>query len=110
MGQPRDMPPAMQLAARLSHLVFYGLMLALPLIGWAMLSAADYPVIAGGIHLPSIAPVDPGLHATLWKAHRFLALLFFALILLHLAAGLYHALVRKDGVYEAMAPVSGTDR
>ena len=105
---PRDMPPAMRLAAHLSHVVFYALMFALPLIGWAMLSAADYPVLVGGIHLPPIAPVDPGLHATLWKAHQFLALLFFALILLHLAAGLYHALVRRDGVYEAMSPVSLT--
>jgi cytochrome b561 len=29
---------------------------------------------------------------------------FFALILLHLAAALFHALVRRDGVFEAMAP------
>lgn len=101
---PASMPPAMQLAARLSHVVFYALMLALPLIGWAMLSAADYPVIVAGQVLPRIVPVDPGLHSMLWNAHRFLALLFFALILLHLAAALMHALVRKDGVFEAMAP------
>jgi cytochrome b561 len=31
---------------------------------------------------------------------------FFALILLHVAAGLFHALVRRDGVFDAMAPVS----
>ena len=30
----------------------------------------------------------------------------FALILLHLAAALFHALVRRDGVFDAMAPVS----
>jgi cytochrome b561 len=27
------------------------------------------------------------------------------LILLHVAAALFHALVRRDGVFEAMAPV-----
>jgi cytochrome b561 len=32
------------LAAKLSHLVLYALMAAMPLIGWAMLSAAGYPV------------------------------------------------------------------
>jgi cytochrome b561 len=31
---------------------------------------------------------------------------FFALILLHVAAALFHALVRRDGVFETMVPVS----
>jgi len=30
---------------------------------------------------------------------------FFALILLHVAAALFHALIRRDGVFQAMAPV-----
>jgi cytochrome b561 len=102
---PPDMSPIMKLAAHLSHVILYALMIALPLIGWAMLSAADYPVIVLGMRLPAIAPVDAGLHSILWKAHQFLALSFFALILLHLAAGLLHALVRRDGVYEAMSPL-----
>lgn len=101
---PRDMPEPMKLAARLSHVAFYVLMIAMPLIGWAMLSAADYPVVVAGFHLPAIVAPDASLHSTLWNAHRFLAFAFFALILLHLAAALFHALVRRDGVYEAMAP------
>ena len=103
---PADLPEAMKLAAHLSHVVFYVLMIALPLIGWAMLSAADYPVIVAGLRLPPIVPVDPGLHSVLWNAHKVLALCFFALIMLHLAAALFHALVRRDGVFEAMASVS----
>ena len=31
-------------------------------------------------------------------------LVFFALILMHLAAGLFHALIRRDGVFDAMGP------
>jgi cytochrome b561 len=100
---PRDMPPAMKLAAQLSHVAFYALMVALPLIGWAMLSAADYPVVVLGLRLPGILPPSPGMHTVLWNAHQFLALCFFALILLHFAAALFHALVRRDGVFEAMA-------
>lgn len=102
---PRDMPEPMQLAAKLSHLAFYALMFAMPLLGWAMLSAADYPVIVAGIRLPAILPPNAGLHSLLWEAHKLLALCFFALILVHIAAALFHALVRRDGVYEAMAPV-----
>ncbi len=40
-----------------------------------------------------VAPSD-ALHALLWNAHRYLALLFFAVVLLHLAAALFHGLVR----------------
>lgn len=100
---PADMPPVMRAAAQLSHLAFYALMIALPLIGWGMLSAADYPVLVLGWHLPAIVAPSPALHTLLWDAHRALALCFFALILLHFAAALFHAWVRRDGVFEAMA-------
>ena len=93
----------MKLAAQLSHYAFYALMIAMPLIGWGMLSAAAYPVSSfGGVTLPAILPQSDGLHTLLWNAHRLLAFAFFALILLHIAAALFHALVRRDGVFEAM--------
>jgi cytochrome b561 len=103
---PADLPEPMKLAAYLSHYVLYGLMIAMPLIGWGMLSAADYPVVLfGGLHLPRILPQNATLHAVLWSAHFYLAFAFFAVILLHLAAALFHAFVRRDGVFDAMAPV-----
>lgn len=108
---PSDLPEPMRLAAKLSHVLLYGLMIAMPLIGWAMLSAAAYPVeLWGGYRLPAILPQDDRLHTILWNAHRALAFAFFALILGHIAAGLYHALVRRDGVFEAMSPLARRSR
>ncbi len=102
---PADLPEPMKLAARLSHYALYALMIGMPLIGWAMLSTAAYPiVIFGGIRLPPILPQSDSLHALLWNAHFYLAFAFFALVLLHLAAALFHALVRRDGVFHSMAP------
>jgi cytochrome b561 len=101
---PAAMPEPMKLAARLSHLAFYLLMIGLPLIGWGMLSAADYPVVVFGIHLPRFLPHSNGLHTLLWNAHKTLALCLFALIVIHLIAALLHALVRRDGVFKTMAP------
>ena len=102
---PLDLPEPMKLAAYLSHYALYALMIAMPLIGWAMLSAAEYPVVIwSGIWLPQILPLDPSLHTLLWNVHFYLAFLFFALILMHLAAGLFHALIRRDGVFDAMGP------
>lgn len=108
---PADLPEPMKLAAKLSHYVFYALMIAMPLLGWAMLSAAEYPVVLyGGLHLPSLVSVNPELHTVLWDAHFYLAFLFFALILLHLGAALFHKWVRRDGVFEAMATGLTPDR
>jgi len=107
---PADLPAPMKLAAELSHYVLYFLMIVMPLLGWGMLSAANYPVVlAGGVHLPMLLSQSDSLHTTLWNAHFYLAFLFFAIVLLHLAAALFHALVRHDGVFEAMAPVSRRD-
>ena len=108
---PADLPEPMKLAAHLSHYAFYALMIGMPLIGWAMLSAAAYPVVLfGSVHLPAILPQSDSLHALLWNMHFCLAFVFFALILLHVAAALFHALVRRDGVFDAMAPVFTHDK
>ncbi len=103
---PSNLPEPMKLAAHLSHYALYILMIGMPLLGWAMLSAAQYPVVLyGDVHLPSIAPQSDSLHALLWNAHYYLAFALFALILLHIAAALFHLLVRRDGVFQQMAPM-----
>jgi cytochrome b561 len=107
---PADLPAPIKLGAYLSQYAFYGLMIGMPLLGWGMLSAASYPVVLfGSVHLPSILPLSPSLHTLLWHAHFYLAFAFFALILLHVSAILFHKLVRRDGVFETMAPVLSHD-
>ncbi len=102
---PADLPEPLKLAAHLSHYVLYALMIAMPLIGWGMLSAAAYPVrLWDGVYLPSILPQSDTLHTALWNAHFYLAFLFYAVILMHVAAALFHAFIRRDGVFEAMGP------
>src|SRR5690606_23973028 len=91
-------------AATFSHWLLYALMLAMPMTGWAMLSAAGHPVTLGaGVVLPPLMPRDAALFAWLRGAHHWLALLLFATFLLHLAAALFHGLVRRDDVLASMA-------
>ncbi len=107
---PPDLPEPMKLAAYLSQVILYALMISMPLIGWGMLSAASYPVVLfGSVHLPPILPVSDSLHTLLWHAHYFLAFAFFAIILMHVAAILFHKLIRRDGVFETMAPLLSHD-
>jgi len=101
---PADLPRWQVRAAHASHWLLYALMLAMPLIGWAMLSAGGYPVaMIGRFQLPAIVPHDPVLYAWLRDAHGWLARLLFATVLLHLSAALFHAWVRRDGVFSSMA-------
>lgn len=102
---PDDLPAPMKLAAYLSHYALYALIIGMPLLGSGMLSAAAYPIVLfGGTRAPPILAQSDSLHTLLWDAHFYLAFVFFALILMHVAAALFHALVRRDGVFGAMAP------
>ena len=101
---PEGMPGWQRFAAHASHVVLYALMFALPLVGWGMLSAADYPIVLyGPLELPPILPHDAALNALLRTAHTVLALLLFATFIAHFAAALMHALIYRDGVFPSMA-------
>ena len=107
---PDDLPRVQVLAAKASHWLLYTLMFAMPLVGWSMLSAGGYPVtLFKGFNLPAIAPHDATVYALLRSTHTWLALLLFATVLMHLAAALFHAWVRRDGVFPSMATGPGAD-
>jgi cytochrome b561 len=100
---PSGMPAVLRLAAQASHWLLYGLMFAVPLVGWAMLSAAGYPIqLVGSLHLPAILPPDRALYAVLRPLHTEFAFLLLATFLAHLGAALTHALIFKDGVFRSM--------
>ena len=100
---PAGMPAILRFAAHASHWLLYALMVALPLVGWGMLSAGGYPIdLVGSFHLPPILPHSSALYALLRPAHTLLAYLLFATFLVHLGAALAHAFLFKDGVFESM--------
>ncbi len=100
---PASVPKIQQLIAKLSHWVLYALLIAMPIIGWAMRSAGGWPIrLADGVILPHIAPVSPTLYAVLRDAHGILAWTLFAVVVAHLSAALMHAWVQRDGVFSTM--------
>jgi cytochrome b561 len=102
---PATMPRIERIAATASECTMYGLMFLLPLVGWAMLSAARYPIVLWGwVHLPFILPHNVKLYATLRESHTILAYLFFLTFIAHFGAVLLHTLVLKDGLLMRMAP------
>jgi cytochrome b561 len=100
---PAGEPRWRRLVAEATHIAFYALIFAMPLIGWAMQSAGGYPVaIFGGVYLPPLVPPNGELHAVLRAAHRIGAYLFYGLFLLHFSAALFHAFVLEDGTLKRM--------
>src|SRR5262249_36831240 len=73
---PERMPDWQRFLGYASHVLLYALMFAVPLVGWAMLSAARYPIVLfGPLQLPPIVPQSPELFAVLRTTHTVLAIL-----------------------------------
>jgi cytochrome b561 len=86
-----------------SELTLYALMLAQPLVGWAMVSASGRPVVVfGSITLPRIAPFDADLYFGLRQTHSILAYLLVAVIAAHVSAVLLHTLTLRDRMLSRM--------
>jgi cytochrome b561 len=99
---PATLPSWQKLLAHLSHWALYAMMLAQPLIGWAMLSAAGYPITLGDMVLPPIVAVSNDAYAVLRPLHSWVALALFVTVMLHLTAALFHALILRDGVFNSI--------
>jgi cytochrome b561 len=99
------MSAIMRLAARAAHVLLYGLLIALPVVGWALTSAHDIPLsFLGVIHLPRLAAADSEFADTLSDYHIWLAWALLATVAAHAAAALWHHFVRRDAVLDAMLP------
>jgi cytochrome b561 len=86
-----------------SERTMYALLLAQPLVGWAMVSASGTPVrVFGGLRLPPIAPVNINVFSAFREAHSILAYLLVAVVLAHVSAVLAHSIVLSDGMLRRM--------
>ena len=99
------MPLWQERAARVTHAALYILLFAVPLVGWAGTSAFGAPIpVFGLFELPMILDKDKALADVLLPLHGALAFTLYALVLLHIAAALYHHFIRKDGTLRRMLP------
>jgi cytochrome b561 len=101
------MTPALRWIARATHVLFYALLLILPLSGWWMSSAVPerHPFGFGIFDVPFL-PVPRGFASAgpAHFVHTNLAWLMVALAALHIAAALKHQFVDKDDVLSRMLP------
>ncbi len=100
--------------ARTSHVLLYVFMVAAPLSGWLVLSLRHQATSVFGLFrwkwptLPAIATM-PHAERTFWHdyalpLHTRLSYLGMCLLVLHVAAALYHHFWRRDDVLRRMLP------
>jgi cytochrome b561 len=107
---PRTDPPLPRWQRSLSaatHAALYALMIAMPVAGWLMLSAAGEPVSFLGVALPPLASPSESLAARVGELHEVGGRIGYAVIGLHAAAALFHHFLLRDDVLRRMLPQRG---
>jgi cytochrome b561 len=102
---PPEMPAVLRVAAQVTHRALYLLLIAVPILGWLMSTARGITTAPFGLFkLPNVIEKNESLAEQLSTAHIVLALTLLALIVLHVAAGVFHHVVRRDEILARMTP------
>lgn len=103
---PNDTPGWQRLAAHASHWALYGLLLVIPLFGWLMSSARNFPVSWFNLFtFPDLIAPNRPRYEFFHDTHELLASILFYVALVHIAAALKHHFVNRDNVLRRMLPV-----
>ena len=105
LPQPLPMARPQQIAAAAGHGILYLLLLALPLSGWLMSSAAGYPPAFFGLfEFPSLVGASHDLTETLEEVHETLFNAVVVVAVLHALAAVFHHVWLKDDTLRRMLP------
>jgi cytochrome b561 len=95
-----------RIAAHVSHWGLYLLMLAAAITGWALAGTLRRPLDSFFelFQVPSlVAGSDRALHEMLEEVHSGMAWTLAILVVIHIAASVYHFAIRKDDILQRMA-------
>ncbi len=111
---PDGMPAWEHRAAEGTHVLLYGFIIGMPLLGWAYVSASPFtvPTVLYGLvpwpHVPGLATMSGAAKAAtapvLRALHDYGAYALIAFVVLHAGAALRHYFVLHDTVLQRMVP------
>ncbi len=103
---PESVGEPQKKAARISHLLLYGLMFAVPLTGFYTAAAHELPVMSYGAF--DLREVIAFFGASDFDGrrslHEYATWVLIGLLALHISAAFLHQFVQKDGVLRRMLP------
>jgi len=111
---PDGMKPWEITTSKVTHIGFYVLMIGVPLLGWAMISASRLPIETQLFYtlpwpdMPGI-PKEKHVESLLKTLHKLGGKLIIALLVLHIGAALKHQFITKDNLFARMVPFLKTN-
>jgi cytochrome b561 len=101
---PSDTPRWQRIAAQVSHWAMYATTILVAMLGWALSGAhtPDYADWFGLFRVPQITSPDRAAAQAYESRHIFFAYVLLALIAIHVAAAIWHHLMKRDRVTSRM--------
>jgi cytochrome b561 len=101
---PADTSRWQRIAARVSHGAMYAVTILVAMLGWAHSGAhtPDYANWFGLFRVPQITSPDKAAAVAYEDRHIFFAYVLLALIVIHVAAAVWHQFVKRDRVASRM--------
>ena len=100
------LPSAYKFFVRLAHYAIYLVIIAMPISGWVMSTAAGHvPHFLGWFYFPMPGiSLNEQLAGQAFQVHNVLAIILIVLVSFHVLAALFHHFVLKDNVLKRMLP------
>ena len=99
-----DPPKWQTISAKLMHVALYVLMIAMPLLGWLLVSASGKPIPFFGFELPALVAKNKEFADFVKEIHETGGTIGYFLIGLHAAAALFHHYFVRDNTLRRMLP------
>jgi cytochrome b561 len=97
--------PWERVLAKISHVLLYGLIFAMPLTGWLMSSAKTYSVSWFNLFaFPNLVGKDDRIYHLTLDLHHQLFTVLLAVAALHIAGALKHHFIDRNHVLKRMLP------
>ncbi|WP_158811591.1 cytochrome b [Beijerinckia sp. L45] len=103
-AQPGRMAAWERVSAAISHWLLYFIFLAMPISGYVMSSGSKRPIsILGLFDFPKL-PMTTDIAETAKQIHILGQWAVYAVVLIHVAATVWHLAVRRDAILDRMLP------
>jgi cytochrome b561 len=101
---PWSLEPWEAIAAKISHLLLYFILLAMPISGYILSAASNHPVKYFDLFTLPLLPENKPLSKAAETAHLTLQWAVYAIIALHILGTAYHLIIKRDGALDRMLP------
>ena len=107
LPMPPGTPDWQVFAAKATHVLFYVLLIGIPMFGWAASSAGGRDIQWFGLFDWPLLPIERSrdLAGTLMDMHEAAVKALYVLLALHVLAALKHQFVDRDNVLHRMIPL-----